>query len=44
MGTVNVLEVIRKTESIKGAILITTDKVYENLETMRPYLETDKLG
>ena len=44
MGTVNVLETIRKTESIKWAVLITTDKVYENLETMRPYLETDRLG
>ena len=43
MGTVNVLEVIRQTESIKWAVLITTDKVYENLETMRPYLETDRL-
>jgi CDP-glucose 4,6-dehydratase len=44
MGTVNVLEAIRQTESIKWAVLITTDKVYENLETMRPYLETDRLG
>jgi CDP-glucose 4,6-dehydratase len=44
MGTVNILEVIRRTESIKWAVLITTDKVYENLETMRPYLETDRLG
>ncbi len=44
MGTVNILEVIRQTESIKWAVLITTDKVYENLETMRPYLETDRLG
>ncbi len=44
MWTVNVLEVIRKTESIRWAVLITTDKVYENLETMRPYLETDRLG
>ncbi len=44
MWTVNVLEVIRQTESIKWAVLITTDKVYENLETMRPYLETDRLG
>lgn len=25
-------------------MLITTDKVYENLETMRPYIETDRLG
>ncbi len=44
MGTVNVLEAIRKSESIMWAVLITTDKVYENLETMRPYLETDRLG
>ena len=44
MGTVNVLEAIRQTESIRGGVLITTDKVYENLETMRPYLETDRLG
>lgn len=44
MGTVHVLEAIRKTESIRWAVLITTDKVYENLETMRPYLETDRLG
>lgn len=38
------LEVIRQTRSIKGAVFITTDKVYENLETMRPYLESDRLG
>jgi CDP-glucose 4,6-dehydratase len=44
MGTVNVLEVIRKTASIRWAVLITTDKVYENLESMRPYLESDRLG
>lgn len=44
MGTVHMLEVIRNTESIAWAVLITTDKVYENLETMRPYLETDRLG
>ena len=35
---------IRQSESIRGGVLITTDKVYENLETMRPYLETDRLG
>jgi CDP-glucose 4,6-dehydratase len=44
MWTVNILEIIRNTESIRGAVLITTDKVYENLETMTPYLETDRLG
>lgn len=44
MGTVNILEVIRKCNSIKEAILITTDKVYENKETIRGYVETDSLG
>lgn len=42
MGTVNMLETIRQSGSIKWAVLITTDKVYENLETMRPYVETDR--
>ena len=44
MGTVNVLEIIRKTESIRWAVFITTDKVYENAETVRPYIESDRLG
>lgn len=44
MGTVNILEVIRQSKSINGAVLITTDKVYENTETMTPYKESDRLG
>ncbi len=44
MGTVNVLEVIRQSKSVSGAVLITTDKVYENTETMTPYKENDRLG
>ena len=34
MWTVNVLEIIRQTKAIKWAVLITTDKVYENIESM----------
>ena len=30
MGTVNLLEAIRKCPSVKSAVVITTDKVYEN--------------
>lgn len=41
--TVNVLEVIRKKDFIKWAVLITTDKVYENNEWIYPYRETDRL-
>jgi CDP-glucose 4,6-dehydratase len=43
MGTINVLESIKRTDGIKAAIIITTDKVYED---KYPYIykETDKLG
>ena len=32
MGTVNVLECIRQTESVQSSVIITTDKVYKNNE------------
>ena len=32
MGTVNVLECVRTTESVESFLNVTTDKVYENLE------------
>lgn len=44
MGTVNVLECVRATDSVESLLNVTTDKVYENLE--RPgygYQEDDKL-
>lgn len=44
MGTVNVLECVRATDSVESFLNVTTDKVYENLE--RPgygYREDDKL-
>lgn len=44
IGTVNVLEVIRKKEYLKWAVLITTDKVYQNNEWLYPYRENDRLG
>ncbi len=44
MGTVHVLEAIRKTNLVKAAILITTDKCYENKEWIRGYNEGDRLG
>lgn len=43
IGTVNVLECIRMTEGVKSFVNVTTDKVYENLESDRPYVETDRL-
>jgi CDP-glucose 4,6-dehydratase len=43
-GTVNVLEAIRNTESVKALVSITTDKVYENQEWLWGYRESDSLG
>ncbi len=42
--TINVLEVIRNNDCILWGIMITTDKVYENKESLTPYTEEDKLG
>ncbi len=44
MGTVNVLEAIRNSLGIKSAVMITTDKVYENKEDGRAFTEGDSLG
>lgn len=48
MGTVNLLDGIRGlvTDGLGPRVVVnvTSDKCYENLETMRPYIETDALG
>lgn len=44
MGSVNVLEALRKYDRACVGVMITTDKVYENLEIEYPYKESDKLG
>jgi CDP-glucose 4,6-dehydratase len=44
MGTVNVLESVRECDSVRAAVIITTDKCYENKEWVWPYRETDRLG
>ncbi len=44
MGTVNLLEAVRQTDSIKAIVNITTDKCYENKEWLWPYREDDRLG
>lgn len=43
MGTVNILETIRKQESIHSFVNVTTDKVYENKEWEWGYREKDRL-
>jgi CDP-glucose 4,6-dehydratase len=44
MGTVHVLEAIRRTPSVRAVVCVTTDKVYDNREWVWPYRETDQLG
>lgn len=44
MGSLNVLEAVRKTTSVKTVVMITTDKCYENRETAYAYKETDPFG
>lgn len=44
MGTINILEAIRHTESVTNAVIITTDKCYDNKEWIYGYREVDRLG
>jgi len=44
MGTMNVLEAVRKCPSVRAVVIVTTDKVYENKEWLFPYRENDELG
>ena len=43
MGTVNVLECVRQTESVRSFLNVTTDKVYENKEWLWGYRENEPL-
>lgn len=44
IGTVNVLESIRKCKSVKAVVIVTSDKCYENRQWSRGYRENDPLG
>lgn len=44
MGTVNLLEAVRVTKSVRAVLNITTDKCYENQELSKPFNEGDPLG
>lgn len=47
MGTVNVLDAIRDTHSVRAALMVTSDKCYENGElgySHTGYRETDRMG
>ncbi|RDH40960.1 MAG: CDP-glucose 4,6-dehydratase [Candidatus Aquirickettsiella gammari] len=44
MGTVNILEAARLSDSVKVLINVTSDKCYENKSLNRGYHENDRLG
>lgn len=43
MGTVNILECVRLSDSVKSFLNVTTDKVYDNKEQEKGYVEEDFL-
>lgn len=43
-GSVNILEAIRNTNSVKSLIYVTSDKCYKNKEWIWGYRENDELG
>jgi CDP-glucose 4,6-dehydratase len=44
MGTVNTLAATMSTPSVKAVLIVTTDKVYRNIEQAAAYREGDALG
>jgi CDP-glucose 4,6-dehydratase len=44
LGTVHLLESIRRTPSVEAVVVVTSDKCYENRERPEGYRETDPLG
>ncbi len=44
MGTVHILEACRQSDSVKAAVMITTDKCYENKEWVWGYREDEPMG
>jgi CDP-glucose 4,6-dehydratase len=44
VGTASVLDAARHARSLRAIVVVTTDKVYENREWERGYVESDALG
>ncbi len=44
MGTVNLLEAVRKSPSVKAVVNVTTDKCYKNEERLWGYREDESMG
>jgi CDP-glucose 4,6-dehydratase len=44
MGTAHVLDALRGLDSVRAAVMVTTDKVYRNDDEATPFSEEDALG
>lgn len=44
MGTVNLLEAVRRSKSVKSVVIVTSDKCYDNKEWHWGYRENDPMG
>ncbi|WP_312939843.1 CDP-glucose 4,6-dehydratase [Stutzerimonas balearica] len=44
MGTVNLLDALGRSDSVRAVLVVTSDKCYENREWLWPYRESDGLG
>lgn len=44
MGTLNVLKATQEIENLSAQLVVTTDKVYKNVNKRTGYIETDPLG
>jgi len=44
IGTANILNAARSCERLKGIVIVTSDKCYENREIVKSYKESDPMG
>ena len=44
MGTVHVLEAVRRANSVRAVVIVTSDKCYENKEWLGAYRENEPMG
>jgi len=44
LGSLNLLEIVRRNKFVKSLIIITTDKVYKNNDKIKLFKETDEIG
>lgn len=44
LGTAHLLEAARRSQAVRAVLVVTTDKVYENRESLHAYCESDPLG